>query len=100
MRAGPKERWQLKDRVALSIIGLVSSLVVMVVGFLLVGRPPQMGAVRDVSALPAVNAWLNATSAALLTAGYGFIRRSPSGATGGFGGSITRSSSRTSSSPP
>jgi len=71
----PKERWQLKDRVALSIIGLVSSLAVMVVGFLLVGRQPPMGAVRDVSALPAVNAWLNATSAALLTAGYGFIRR-------------------------
>ena len=44
-------------------------------GFLLLGRQPQMGAVRDVSALPAVNAWLNATSAALLTAGYGFIRR-------------------------
>ena len=65
----------MKDRVALSIIGLVSSLVVVVVGFLLVGRQPQMGAVRDVSALPAVNAWLNATSAALLTAGYGFIRR-------------------------
>ena len=44
MRAGPTERWRLKDRVALSIIGLVSSLVVMVVGFLLLGRQPQMGA--------------------------------------------------------
>jgi putative membrane protein len=75
VRTGPKESWQLKDRVALLIIGLVSSLVVMVVGFLLLGRQPQMGAVRDVSALPVVNAWLNATSAALLTAGYGFIRR-------------------------
>ena len=75
MRAGPTERWRLKDRVALSIIGLVSSLVVMVVGFLLLGRQPQMGAAPNVSALPVVNAWLNATSAALLTAGYGFIRQ-------------------------
>jgi putative membrane protein len=75
VRAGPKERWRLKDRVALSMIGLVSSLVVIAVGFLLVGRQPQMGAVPNVSALPAVNAWLNATSAVLLTAGYGFIRQ-------------------------
>ena len=75
VQAGPKERWRLKDRVALSIIGLVSSLVVMVVGFLLLGRQPQMGAAPNVSALPVVNAWLNATSAALLTAGYGFIRQ-------------------------
>jgi len=65
----------LKDRVALSMIGLVSSVVVIAVGFLLVGRQPQMGAVPNVSALPAVNAWLNATSAVLLTAGYGFIRQ-------------------------
>ena len=75
MRAGSKERWRLKDRVALSMIGLVSSVVVIAVGFLLVGRQPQMGAVPNVSALPAVNAWLNATSAVLLTAGYGFIRQ-------------------------
>jgi putative membrane protein len=75
VRAGPKERWRLKDRVALSMIGLVSSVVVIAVGFLLVGRQPQMGAVPNVSALPAVNAWLNATSAVLLTAGYGFIRQ-------------------------
>ena len=63
VRVGPRERWPLKDRVALSIIGLVSSLVVLVVGFLLLGRRPQMGAAPDVSALPVVNAWLNATSA-------------------------------------
>lgn len=66
---------RMKDRVALSMIGLVSSVVVIAVGFLLVGRQPQMGAVPNVSALPAVNAWLNATSAVLLTAGYGFIWR-------------------------
>ena len=65
----------MKDRIALSIIGLVSSLVVMAVWFLLWGRQPQMGAVPNVSALPVVNALLNATSAALLTAGYCFIRQ-------------------------
>ncbi len=65
----------MKDRVALSLIGLVSSLVVAAVGVLLLGRQPPMGAVHDVSALPVVNAFLNGTSAALLTAGYCFIRQ-------------------------
>src|SRR5712692_5770183 len=65
----------MKDRVALSGIGLVSLLVVAAVGVLLVGRQPQPGAMQSVSALPAVNAVLNGTSAALLTAGYCFIRR-------------------------
>lgn len=65
----------MKDRVALSGIGLVSLLVVAAVGILLLGRQPQTGAVQGVSALPAVNAVLNGTSAALLTAGYCFIRR-------------------------
>jgi len=64
----------MKDRVALSGIGLVSSLVVVGVGVLLLGRQPQTGAMQGVSALPAVNAVLNGTSAALLTAGYCFIR--------------------------
>jgi ABC-type Fe3+ transport system permease subunit len=63
----PDER--MNDRVALSMIGLVSSGVVLAVGFLLVGRPPPMGAAHTVSALPLVNAWLNGTSALLLTAG-------------------------------
>ena len=57
------------------MIGLVSSLVVVAVAFLLLGRQPQVGAVHDVSPLPAVNAFLNGTSAALLTAGYCFIRQ-------------------------
>ena len=65
----------MKDRVALSAIGLVSSLVVVAVGVLLLGRPPQTGAVQGVPALPTVNAVLNGTSAVLLTAGYCFIRR-------------------------
>jgi putative membrane protein len=66
---------RMNDRVARSMIGLVSSLVVIAVGFLLVGRQPQMGAVHNVSALPIVNALLNGTSALLLTAGYCFIRQ-------------------------
>ncbi len=65
----------MKDRVALSGIGLVSALVVAAVGFLLLGRTPQIGDVHDVSVLPVVNAFLNGTSAALLTAGYFFIRQ-------------------------
>ena len=65
----------MTDRVALSGIGLVSLLVVAAVGVLLLGRPPQTGAVQGVSTLPAVNAVLNGISAALLTAGYCFIRR-------------------------
>lgn len=65
----------MKDGVALSGIGLVSFLVVAAVGVLLLGRQPQTSAAQDVSALPAVNAVLNGMSAALLTAGYCFIRR-------------------------
>lgn len=64
----------MKDRVALSGIGLVSLLVVVAVAVLLLGRRPQAGAVQGLSALPAVNAVLNGASAALLTAGYCFIR--------------------------
>jgi hypothetical protein len=69
----PDER--MDDRVALSMIGLVSSGVVLAVGFLLVGRHAPMGAAHTVSALPLVNAWLNGTSALLLAAGYWFIRQ-------------------------
>src|SRR5213594_4374731 len=69
----PDER--MDDRVALSMIGLVSSGVVLAVGFLLVGRHPPMGAAHTVSALPLVDAWLNGTSALLLAAGYWFIRQ-------------------------
>ena len=65
----------MNDRVALSVIGLASALVVVIVAVLLLGRQPKTGAVHGVSALPAVNAALNGTSAALLTAGYCFIRQ-------------------------
>ena len=73
----------MKDRVALSVIGLASALVVVIVAVLLLGRHPETGAVPGVSVLPAVNAALNGTSAALLTAGpHGFSRLPPGFLTG------------------
>ena len=66
---------RVTDRIALPTIGLVSSLVVIAVAFLLVGRQPLRGAVHALSLLPLLNAYLNGTSALLLTAGYGFIRQ-------------------------
>jgi uncharacterized membrane protein YozB (DUF420 family) len=57
------------------VIGLASAFVVVIVAVLLLGRQLKTGAVHLVSALPAVNAALNGTSAALLTAGYCFIRQ-------------------------
>ncbi len=56
-------------------IWLVSFLVLLVVAFLLLGRQAQVGGGNNVSALPAVNAFLNGTSAVLLSTGYLFIRR-------------------------
>jgi putative membrane protein len=63
------------DRVALPLIGVVSLVVVLVVAFLLLGHVPGRGGRDDVTALPAVNALLNGASAALLVAGWRFIRR-------------------------
>jgi len=54
-------------------IGVVSALVVAGVGALLLGGREGAGGL-DVSALPALNATLNATAAALLAAGFAFIR--------------------------
>ncbi len=65
-------------RTATLVIGLTSGLVLLVVGFLLLGRPvPAVPASdgADVSGLPVLNAVLNGTSAVLLTAGFVFIRR-------------------------
>jgi putative membrane protein len=64
----------MNDRAALSVIAVVSAAVVVAVALLL-GRGPATGAGVDVSALPALNAALNAGSAILLAAGYVFIRR-------------------------
>ncbi len=64
----------MRERSALPVIGVVSALIVLSVGFLLLGRQTTMQSGHDVSALPALNAFLNATSVVLLTTGYVFIR--------------------------
>ena len=64
-----------QDRLFLVGIGALSFLVLVTVGFLLLGRQVQFRGADDVSALPALNAFLNGTSAALLAAGYLCIRR-------------------------
>lgn len=62
------------ERLALSVIGVVSAAIVAAVAVLLLGDRAR-GGTLDVSALPAVNAALNGTSAVLLAAGFVFIRR-------------------------
>ncbi len=65
----------MKDRAAISAIGLASTLVLLGVGFVLLTRRGEIRGNFDVSALPTVNAFLNGVSAVLLTIGYLFIRR-------------------------
>lgn len=65
----------MKERWAISGIGAVSLLVLAGVGFVLLGRSAEVRGEYDVSALPAVNAFLNGTSAVILSVGYLFIRR-------------------------
>ena len=66
----------MSDRLVLQTIGVLSLAVVLVVGYLVLGRRADHDGAPGVAAsLPLVNACLNATSAALLTAGYVFIRR-------------------------
>lgn len=65
----------MRDRVALPLIGALSVAVVAALGALLLGHAPGRGGRADVSALPALNAWLNGASAVLLTAGWTFVRR-------------------------
>jgi putative membrane protein len=62
------------ERAAPAVILVVSAAVVAVVGYLLLGHRPGPGAAPAVAALPLLNACLNATSAALLTLGFAFIR--------------------------
>jgi putative membrane protein len=64
-----------RDRVALFVIGVVSVVVLTVLGTLMLGRGAMGGAGPDVSLLPTVNAVLNTISAGLLTVGFVFIRR-------------------------
>src|SRR2546428_2866028 len=63
------------DRVALSIIGVLSLTIVGVVGVLLLAHDPGRRWSAEVSGLPALNAALNATCAALLVAGWIAIHR-------------------------
>jgi len=65
----------VRDRVALSLIGVLSLVVVLIVGVLLLGHTPGRGGRADVAALPALNAVLNGASAVLLTGGWLAIRR-------------------------
>ncbi len=64
----------MNDRLVLPVIALVSVAVLAAVGVLLLGGEARPAAL-DVSALPAVNAALNGTSAVLLAAGWVMIRR-------------------------
>ncbi len=65
----------MRDRLALTSIGVISALVLVIVAFLLLGRQTESQAGYDVSALPTLNAFLNGISAVLLVTGYSFIRR-------------------------
>ncbi|MDA2923973.1 DUF420 domain-containing protein [Acidobacteria bacterium AH-259-G07] len=65
----------MKDSFVLPGIGLVSVLVLVGVAFILLVRQPQVEGSDNISGLPAVNAFLNGTSAVLLTVGYLLIRR-------------------------
>lgn len=65
----------MRDRIALSIIGVLSVLIVAVVALLLLGHKPGRPWSAEVAMLPAVNATLNATSALLLAVGWLAIRR-------------------------
>jgi putative membrane protein len=56
------------------VIAATSVTVLVVVGVLLLGRPGPAGG-GEVSALPALNAFLNGSSAVLLGAGFVWIRR-------------------------
>lgn len=63
------------DRIAISIIGVLSFTIVFVVGALLLVHEPGRPWSAEVAALPALNAALNATSAALLVLGWAAVRR-------------------------
>lgn len=64
-----------KDGFWLRIIYIVSVVLCGAVAFLILGpRPEGMSGALDVSALPTVNASLNALTTMLLVTGFGFIR--------------------------
>jgi putative membrane protein len=63
------------DRIALSIIGVLSLAIVTVVGVLLLAHDSGQPFRAEAAALPALNAALNATCAVLLVVGWLAIRR-------------------------
>jgi len=65
----------MKERLVLPVIGAMSALVVLGVGVVLLGQQEAAPRHADGSVLPTVNAFLNGTSALLLTAGYFLIRQ-------------------------
>ena len=65
----------MNDRIAFATIGVVTLVVVGLVGALMTTDGGARPASFDVMALPLVNACLNAISAGLLVAGWLFIRR-------------------------
>ncbi len=65
----------MKDWFILPAIGLVSILVLVGVALILLVHRPQVEGSASISSLPTVNAFLNGTSAILLSVGYFFIRR-------------------------
>lgn len=65
----------MNDRVAFVAIGALTLVVIGLVGALMMGGRTTATAAIDVSALPLVNACLNALSATLLVAGWFLVRR-------------------------
>jgi uncharacterized membrane protein YozB (DUF420 family) len=67
----------VSDRAALLVVGATSCAVVLAVGLLLLGQPAIRPSASPIGTerLPAINAFLNGTSAVLLVGGFLFIRR-------------------------
>ena len=74
--AGAAPAAAARDAFWLRVIAIVSVVVVGAVAFLILGpRPEGLSGRLDVSALPHLNAALNALSGSLLVVGYALIRR-------------------------
>ena len=65
----------MSDRAAFAVIGVMTLLVVGLVGVLMTGDGAAAPTALDVTALPLLNSCLNAVSAGFLLAGWIFIRR-------------------------
>ena len=75
MRVSVPDSRSTADRFARQVIAVASAVILLLVGYLLLGHRPQGGATPAVAALPLLNACLNATSAVLLVAGFLLIKR-------------------------